>query len=131
MREMQACEVDVVAFAAVGSVGQGGEGGLYIRFGFGREGRAGVDRGVFVVRGAGDSLADERHEDFDDVGVVVGRVPEHVFECMDAADAYVQFVGSEPFEGLGEPVGDLPAVSEAVVAGGVEQTGKHHHGATE
>ena len=63
--------------------------------------------------------------------VVVGGVAHDVLQGVHPADADIQLAGAKPFQSGGEPVGDLPAPRQLVVAGGVEQPGEDDEGAAD
>ena len=76
-------------------------------------------------------VADEFGEHLDHIVVVVGGVTHDVLQGVHPADTDIKLAGAEPFQGDGEPVGDLPAPGEPVVAGGIEQPGGDDEGAAD
>jgi hypothetical protein len=45
----------------------------------------------------------------------------YLFQCDDAADAYIQFVGAEALKGFSEAIGDLPSSRQLIIACGVNK----------
>ncbi|MDL4818658.1 hypothetical protein [Actinomadura opuntiae] len=73
------------------------------------------------------AAADEGFQNLHDVVVVRAGVVGDVGQGVDAAEASVDVVGGQAFQGFGEPVGDLPTVRQPVGTGGVQQRYRHHH----